>query len=101
MYSQLLDSLSFPSSWGSTNYNSVCSLLSFIYLLRQVKRIRKSSKLNWEGYLLKNVLLLIVGTGALKHKLSPRDKTSSIVFVIHSDLRLIHERTYVFPSIPR
>ena len=42
---------------------------SFIHLLRQVKPIEKSCELNWQGYLLKNVLRLIVGTGALKHKL--------------------------------
>ena len=41
--------------------NSICSPRSFVHLLRQVKTIRKSSELHWEGYLLKMFLHLIVG----------------------------------------
>ena len=60
------------------NYNSVCSPRCFIHL------VRKSSELQ-EDYLLKTILLSWYSR-PIWNKLSPRDKISSIVFVIHSRL---------------
>ena len=65
------------------NCNSVCLSHCSIDL------IRKSSKLQQEGYLLKTILLSCWLFRALGNYLSPRDKISSIVFVINNDPQLI------------
>ena len=66
---QLFDSLFHTPP--RANYNSaVRSPRSIIHLLSQVKLNGKSGELHREDYLLKPTLLLIVGTDALKHKLS-------------------------------
>ena len=57
--------------------NSICSPSCFVHLFR------KSSELQQEGYLPKTILLRSWLFGALGSRyLSPRDKISSIVFVI-------------------
>ena len=70
------------------NYNSVCSPRSIIHLLRQVNLIGNSGELHWKDYPLNTTQLLIVGTDALKYKLS-------LVFKIYSDPW--HERTLYSP----
>ena len=83
---QLFDSLFHTPP--RANYNSVCSPRSIIHLLRQVKLIGNSGELHWKDYPLNTTQLLIVGTDALKYKLS-------LVFKIYSDPW--HERTLYSP----
>ena len=50
--------------------------------------LRKSSELQWEGYLVKKIMLSWFFR-ALWNLLYPHDKISSIVLVIHNDPQLI------------